>query len=135
MSQKKLYFVYGTLKSGFGNNSLLGGAELIGPAITVEPFAMVCVGFPYLFNSPTHEARQVVGELYAVEDTKTEQRLDWLEGVECNHYIKETIQVVCDGQVYEAYVYIASNDTVEEILGIDVNPIHIKEGFYEWSRL
>lgn len=134
MSQKKLYFVYGTLKRGFGNNILLDGAECLGPAITVEPFAMVCVGFPYLFHSPTHEERLIKGELYAVENPKIEQALDWLEGVECNHYFKDTIQVECDGIVYEAHVYIASEDTVETILDLPTKPSHIKEGYYEWTR-
>jgi Gamma-glutamyl cyclotransferase, AIG2-like len=41
-------FVYGTLKSGFPNHSLLKGCEFFGDAATVPTYKMIENGFPVM---------------------------------------------------------------------------------------
>ena len=94
-----LVFVYGTLKQGFNNNSLLKNAEFVGEAITKDSFLMTTVGFPYLIPKDRVERTDVefnpaLGEVYLVKDDKTMQHLDWLEGVEVGHYEKQEVQVI-----------------------------------------
>lgn len=74
-------FVYGTLKTGFGNNRLLSNGVFVGKAVTVLPFVMRNTGgFPVVFRdrspSPSHN---IEGEVYEVND-ETLRRLDSLEG-------------------------------------------------------
>lgn len=134
MSQKKFYFVYGTLKRGYGNHSLLEDSEFVGPAKTLESFVMVSVGYPYLFRSTGHPEKPVLGELYAVESSAVEQRLDWLEGIEHDHYFKETVEVECNGEIYKANIYTATLSTIDEIFDLEPDVTNINDGVYEWVR-
>jgi gamma-glutamylcyclotransferase (GGCT)/AIG2-like uncharacterized protein YtfP len=72
-------FVYGTLKKGFHNHSVLQGAEYIGTANSVQKFNMINLGgFPaVLYNSD--DGYQISGEIYKIND-KILDRLDILEG-------------------------------------------------------
>ena len=111
MSQKKFYFVYGTLKRGFGNNVFMKDANFVDKATTVEHFTMTGFGFPYIYKGS--DDRPVVGEVFIVNNSDTERDLDWLEGVESNHYEKILTPVaLSNGEVVEAYAYQASNETV-----------------------
>ena len=70
-------FVYGTLRAGQRNHRLLRRATALGPASTVEPFAMHDLGaFPAIVAGGE---TPVVGEVYEV-DAETLQALDRLEG-------------------------------------------------------
>lgn len=71
-SKKELVFVYGTLKQGQGNNSVLGDSEYIGRGLTVRnDFTMSEVGFPIVFenNTDVSDAMKchISGEVYAVD--------------------------------------------------------------------
>jgi gamma-glutamylcyclotransferase (GGCT)/AIG2-like uncharacterized protein YtfP len=67
-------FVYGTLKAGFGNHSLLGASKLIGRGVI--PGRLYVCGLPYFKNEGNSA---VHGELYRVTDDVL-ARLDALEG-------------------------------------------------------
>jgi gamma-glutamylcyclotransferase (GGCT)/AIG2-like uncharacterized protein YtfP len=69
-------FVYGTLKRGHPNNSLLVGSEFLGEAVTVPTYKMVETSFPVIMPDPS--GKPVAGEIYAVDDA-TLARLDQLE--------------------------------------------------------
>lgn len=71
-------FVYGTLKRGLSNHTLIAGSRFVGPAATTERFRMIADSFPVLLSFP--EGLAVAGELYEV-DTETRARLDHLERV------------------------------------------------------
>lgn len=89
-------FVYGTLKSGHGNNPLLVRHESIfdGPAVTVEKF-LLNDGFPFVYTAITDEVAKhkpegyktainqflgrIRGELYRVTDAGL-RACDMLEG-------------------------------------------------------
>lgn len=72
-------FVYGTLKSGHGNNRLLADAHFSGEAVTVTPFRLVDRGIPFACREGA-DLLPVLGELYEVSYPEL-MRLDGLEGV------------------------------------------------------
>ena len=97
-------FVYGTLKSGYGNNYLLKGAECLGGAKTVEKYALYEQGIPYVVKS--EPVAQIQGEVYLV-DSATLARLDQLEG-HPGWYYRELIPVILDRDIYQllsAWIY------------------------------
>jgi gamma-glutamylcyclotransferase (GGCT)/AIG2-like uncharacterized protein YtfP len=70
-------FVYGTLKRGGSNHSLLqSSSEFLGEAVTVPTYRMLATSFPVIMPDAT--GKPVAGEIYAVDDT-TLVRLDQLE--------------------------------------------------------
>jgi gamma-glutamylcyclotransferase (GGCT)/AIG2-like uncharacterized protein YtfP len=102
-SEMSNVFVYGTLKTGYGNNALLRRATFIGRATSLLPsFRMLDGGYPYLF---TGGESFVSGELYSVTDPQF-RRLDGLEGYP-THYTREVHQFTSElGNVYDAWVYL-----------------------------
>jgi gamma-glutamylcyclotransferase (GGCT)/AIG2-like uncharacterized protein YtfP len=128
-------FVYGTLKQGKGNHIWMHvdnseGPEFIGEALTTNPYYMTTCGFPYVIDSDDlTEERQLLpvkGELYRIDD-KILASMDMLEGYRgpgChNHYNREVITVVCDGQEYQTYIYVAAveeGDTQEELPPVSI---------------
>ena len=130
---KTLVFVYGTLKVGGSNHGLMGGAELIGEAITVgDHFTMLDGGYPYTFKEGIC---RVKGELFAVEDDTTLTRLDRLEG-HPDHFMRYPTQVSVDGDVYECFMYVASNSTMNYLKDRGNLPIITPDdnGICEWLR-
>lgn len=74
----KLVFVYGSLKEGFGNHSVLGYSEKLGVHVTKPEYSMYSLGaYPYVKVGGT---TAITGEVYAV-DQDTLEDLDRLEGV------------------------------------------------------
>jgi gamma-glutamylcyclotransferase (GGCT)/AIG2-like uncharacterized protein YtfP len=72
-----LVFVYGSLKKGFYNHSLLKESTLVGPAVTAPEFTMYDLGS---FPAITHEGTtSIKGEVYDVKE-RTLADLDRLEG-------------------------------------------------------
>lgn len=144
MSQKKFYFVYGTLKQGFGNHSLLRNSGFVGAAMTEREFVMVGSSFPYIYTKEEGSFR-ILGEVYEVTSRDVERALDILEGIEHEHYTKEVIQVKLleTGEVIDAHAYVAHSATAAEIEeGLNYNSylsfapvveMHDVE-CYEWRR-
>ena len=83
-------FVYGSLKQGYWNNSLLRSSELLFRANTVDKvYKMVDLGsFPAVVKEGDFK---ISGEVYNVDDT-TLQRLDALEG-NGSFYMREEVLV------------------------------------------
>lgn len=76
--------VYGTLRKGYGNHSLLANSEFV-KEVTVPGYKMVSNGgFPYSYKVEDM-SKTIKGEIYLV-DGHTLSRLDGLEGVSSNHY-------------------------------------------------
>ncbi len=77
-----LVFVYGTLKKGMGNHTILSKSRFIGNAITLRrSFCMYDNRFfPFVVNADNNDGSFISGELYEVNE-ETRQRLDTLEGV------------------------------------------------------
>ncbi|MBV9881367.1 MAG: gamma-glutamylcyclotransferase [Gemmatirosa sp.] len=72
-----LLFVYGTLRQGGPNHALLARARALGPATTVDRYALFVDGVPFLAPAPA--VHRVRGEVYAV-DAATLAEVDRLEG-------------------------------------------------------
>lgn len=103
-----LVFVYGTLKSGHGNNYILSAtSDFLGVDYTTEDHIMVGAGIPFV--RPCRETDRpdcvgrVAGELWRVNDEETMRRLDMLEG-HPNAYTR-TQTVLNSGQIAWVYYY------------------------------
>ena len=105
-----LVAVYGTLRKGFGNHRLLNSARLVGTGQTIEQYAMVAQGIPYVASGHREDGNNIRVEVYAVDDA-TLERMDQLE----NHpdwYKRKEIKVQLDnGIIATSWLYF--NDTVD----------------------
>lgn len=129
-------FVYGTLKSGYGNNRLLHQESLVTPGITTRHFYLVDVGFPFAISEKVAGNRGVLpvrGEVWTLSNELTLARLDSLEGVSPNGggmYDREQEIIIDDrGEEHFCYMYVRNNapyrmETVCPII----------DSCYEWSR-
>jgi gamma-glutamylcyclotransferase (GGCT)/AIG2-like uncharacterized protein YtfP len=104
-------FVYGTLKRGFPNHSLLKGCESIGDAATVPTYKMIENGFPVIMPDPA--GKPLAGEIYIV-DGDTLARLDQLER-EGTSYDRKLIDVslrLAGGERLptRAFIYVGRED-------------------------
>jgi gamma-glutamylaminecyclotransferase len=101
-----LVFVYGTLKRGFHNHSVMCRArgEFVCRGETVLHFPLVVDGLPYLLNTPG-KGHQVEGEIYRVDSVDGWCTLDRLEG-HPSFYERRLIEIAgADGETYAAWVY------------------------------
>jgi gamma-glutamylaminecyclotransferase len=107
-----LLFVYGTLKSGHGNNAILKGARKLGDAWTEGGFTLFGGGFPKMIRT-RNKNLTVKGEVWAV-GPETLRATDHLEAIEMNPpmYTRESIVVLLDdGQFGKAESYIWASPT------------------------
>jgi gamma-glutamylaminecyclotransferase len=136
-------FVYGTLKRGQSNHSLLAKAEYLLEAATCEKFRMFHVGFPVLL-ADVKDGRpvgRVQGEVYKVSEEQL-RRLDGLES-EGSMYKRLAIDVTTDeGELLTVLAYIGIEDfwtlrglsksrTDGRAYGRPVVPV---DGLLNWSR-
>lgn len=108
-TSKYKVFVYGTLKEGYSNHTLLKGSKFIGKATTKERFIMIGkdMSFPYILEQSS-KGKIITGEVYEV-DYSTLLNLDRLEG-NPYHYYKEKIDTYVDGiLIPNVNVYIKTN--------------------------
>lgn len=98
-TEKTYYFVYGTLKRGYGNNRILQQsptAQFIEEGVTEAKFNLYHLGG---FPGVTENGETAIhGEIWEVSDDYTKQRLDMLEGYRKDApteglYNKKTIKV------------------------------------------
>lgn len=128
-------FVYGTLKSGHGNNRLLAECSRLGTYFTVQTFRMHNVGFPVTFYEP--KGARVIGELYEIPDiilSAVLARLDRLEK-EGRMYKRETVLVTALNSVEparEAYMYVGISKYWPSLYEQQVKPN--EHGMLEWGR-
>lgn len=111
--------VYGSLRKGFHNHSLLSGCKLLGTVKTEPIFNLYSLGgFPGLLPGGT---TAVTLEVYLVKNISTQQSLDRLEGYRseeyndpgnphANFYNKMTI----DTEFGETVIYIYNNTSISE---------------------
>lgn len=97
-----LFFVYGTLKRGYGNNRILGRSEYMGSATTKDTAFLLDYGCPVLIFHD--EGKPVRGEVFKVTDDATCYRLDCLEGYP-RGYDRKEVTVILNGEETTAWVY------------------------------
>lgn len=104
-------FVYGSLKEGFHNHSIIQDAICLGRAITKESYLLMPgPGFPYLLKAYNDfELKPIIGEIYGV-GPKTFARIDQLEGNGI-FYQREKVHVHNrNGQLTKAWAYFLMNE-------------------------
>ena len=101
--------VYGTLKEGHGNNSLLGDSLLVGEG-WIAGYQMVAEGIPFVFKVEDNSSKVWV-EVYEVEPN-TLQSIDGLEGHPDWYYRSPVLVTTADGEV-GAEVYL--NDDYKDL--------------------
>lgn len=94
-----LVFVYGTLKKGFGNHTLLANSKFLGTDVVKDHTLIQSPGFPYMVESEGSQAR---GEVYEV-DERIVRYLDALEGYP-THYQKKEIRTEGGREVFTYYL-------------------------------
>ena len=106
VEEKTLVFVYGTLKSGHGNNHILqdGDARLVGEARTLPVFRLYARYIPYLVPATVTHGLRVKGEVWEV-DARTLERMDRLEG-HPHMYTRTTVEVETDEGFRQAEAYL-----------------------------
>lgn len=105
--KNNLVAVYGTLKIGKGNHSLLSNAIYMGTAKTKDPMRLCVISLPYLVRGKSENGKNVLVELYYVDDD-TLYALDRLEGHPV-HYKREKMTFTPEESIFsnevEAWVY------------------------------
>jgi gamma-glutamylaminecyclotransferase len=107
--ERKLIFVYGTLKRGGSNHHYLAGQQFLGEARTAPGFRLYDLGgYPGMIpraNAP----EGVTGEIWSV-DSEALKHLDGLEGLAEGLYRREPISLLppfADAPV-ETFIYAQS---------------------------
>lgn len=130
-------FVYGTLKKGKHNHTLMEDSSFVGEGVTSETFFMWDVGFPHVFEDKVYDCQPhapVRGEVYSVND-EVLRNLDWLEGVP-HHYDRRIVEVKVGDEVMSAYMYITQPDHVDRMPTIDEiedNKRMVKDNTWVWT--
>lgn len=112
-NEKALIFVYGSLKQGFHNHSLMKNirATFIGNCCTVFPiYDMISMNdsYPAVINGNFY----ISGELYEINE-KDIEKLDNLEGYP-NFYDRILTKVVLEnGLIYYPFLYILSETFIK----------------------
>jgi len=130
MSGISTIFVYGTLKSGFGNHCVLKkGSRFVCDAITDKPYLFLKHGLPFVINdSDDFKSVRVHGEVYEVTD-ETLEDLDILEG-HPNFYERKPIWVINkEGKKFYAWIYFITDG----FLNIDECK-HIEDGIFKKEK-
>ena len=117
MNQKRL-FLYGTLKRGLSNHSLVRGQRFAGEARTVPEFRLVDVGgYPALVRANV-DPLSVVGEVWEV-DLDCLIRLDRFEGLHVGLYTRQPVPLLppFDREIIDAYFYLGTTDGLPDCGG------------------
>lgn len=119
-------FVYGTLKRGESNHSLLSRSTYIGEALTLSKFDMLNSGFPVLFHND--KGHRVSGEVFEI-DEDTLHRLDSLEG-EGSMYFREKVYV--DTVNEEVFIYVGSTKFWDHKIKHRLDDQYLEDGVHTW---
>ena len=108
-----LVAVYGTLKSGFSNHTVLGDSSLVGVGKTVSKYAMQASGIPYVYE---HDHRdQISVEVYELDDDNVRLSLDHLESHPTFYERKLTDIELTDGSVRTCWLYFAQVEPIKNM--------------------
>lgn len=108
-----LVFAYGTLKSGYGNHKYyLPGAVFLGVAVTVEPYAMLGQGIPYIVHTETKYKAPIRGELFSWNCTP--KQLCRLDSLEMSYNRVQGKVRLEDGRLRLASYYVAKHNGLDK---------------------
>ena len=119
-------FVYGSLKHGLPNHSVLGKSEFVMDTITAKKYSMVSmVAYPAVKESVADAFIQ--GEVYEV-DVETLHRLDHLES-EGKFYTRKLVYV--DYLIEPIWMYFIMN---EMGAGFDMTNVDVSATIHTWLK-
>lgn len=133
-----LIFVYGTLKQGSHNNSILTNSKFVGRAVTEKNLNIKSMGIPIVMMPSTdtmeNTAKPIIGEVYKVSK-KTMNNVDILEG-HPDLYKRIIIDVKIENEIHKAYIYLFQQNNFFEEPDFEQEPndysIEITEEGYRW---
>ena len=108
--ESPLFFVYGTLKRGWGNHGRLEGAEFVGSAVSTAGYVLYHSGFP-IATPMMENGRRIRGEIFRVKDPMSIRGMDALEG-HPGWYERQVRTFVLDedGKEINAWIYEMTQD-------------------------
>lgn len=124
-----LFFVYGTLKAGRGNNRILGDSTLLGKSLTCNYYTLLNLGCPGAIIDAN--GKQILGEVYEVTSKEVVQSLDRLEN-NGNFYTRvlRPVELVESDEVLSAWIY---ELTSRDFGYLGYCPINKEFNAYEWK--
>lgn len=125
-------FVYGSLKRGFHNHSLIEHSTFLGRATTSQPCVLLPgPGFPYLVKQwKTAPQLLVEGELYEVDD-ETFAAVDLLEG-NGSFYQRQSCLIASNKGFCQSWVYFLLNPESFISDAISAESLVSNSGCYSW---
>lgn len=132
-----LISVYGTLKSGYGNNRILQGGNAVKVSDgVVRGFLLYDSGFPVAAHSESHSIKVEVWDIF--DNKETLSRLDGLEGHRGNDnpnsmYFREVVTVHTEGGTLEANIYTGNPTFWRGFQGMKTEK-QDEVGTYFWDR-
>lgn len=100
-------FIYGTLKRGMKNHSLLAGQAFVQTAHTKPLYRLLDLGpYPGLV-ADENQGRAIAGELWRVDES-TLQKLDIFEAVP-KLFERRTVQIESFSAEVQSYFYVGNN--------------------------
>tara|TARA_Y100001973_G_C5156014_1_gene310794 strand:- start:737 stop:1126 length:390 start_codon:yes stop_codon:yes gene_type:complete len=101
MENTKL-FVYGTLKKGYSNHSIIQKTTYIGDFISIDRFDLSGYSFPKIY--PNDQGKRIKGEIYDLYEQDF-IATDMLEG-NGSFYRREIRKFQRNNEIIEAWIYI-----------------------------
>lgn len=101
----ELVAVYGTLKRGFGNNSVMGFAsKFVSTGETYNKYPMICSGIPFVYPNKG-EGHNIKVEVFLTDTRTLEGPIDGLEGHPHNYRREKTLIKLEDGNYVHCWLY------------------------------
>ena len=109
-----IVFVYGTLRKGFGNHSLLQDAEFISIGKTKHRYCMTASGCPFV--SEHTKMTRILGELYRIKTVEDWHHLDRLES-HPTWYVRKQVEIEVEGGKYvKAWLYFNEESQGQQVI-------------------
>jgi gamma-glutamylaminecyclotransferase len=118
---RRLVFVYGSLKEGYGNHRLLQASTLVHHATLPYGHRMFSLGgFPGVVEADLSSGYPIHGEVYEVTERTLFESLDYLEGydkgTDTGMYLRRPVMVELDnGELEAVETYIYNSQTAEDM--------------------
>jgi gamma-glutamylaminecyclotransferase len=111
LGEKHFVFVYGSLKRGFSNHSIIQNSKFMGNTETADRnYRMFSLSYFPTVAETEKEDFSIIGELYEV-DAQTLHELDLLEG-NGHLYNRKLVKVYSNLDIVEAWMYLRVPDDI-----------------------
>ena len=134
LSYNVYVMTYGSLMNGYHNHQFMENAKgtYVGKAKSIEAnYDMISMhgSFPAIIPGN----KRFTGELYSVPMEGVVNSLDFLEGYP-DFYDRVPIKVECNGQEYNAIVYVLSKGALKSYNLTNKTKVFESDGYYTWLK-